>query len=176
MSAAEREKLSIAIASRLAKYLPFRKAKHIGAYFPTTEEVDTGPIIELCQLLGKQVYMPVINTRRGKKTLTFHEYTPGETSLLKNRFGILEPETQPGGGMEGTRLDLICVPTVAFSGRCDRIGMGGGYYDRAFEKKKIFKPVKLVGIAFDCQRASFDVMAHDVPMDAVVTESGVLVR
>lgn len=65
---------------------------------------------------------------------------------------------------------MVIVPMVGFNRYCDRIGMGGGYYDRVLGAGN-FRPVSLVGVAFDCQLAEFDPQPQDVPMDLVVTES-----
>lgn len=176
MDSSERQKRSFAIATRLSRYLSFRKANRIGLYLPMMEEVDTHPVMEICRQLTKQVFVPVIDFARWRNNkMQFHPYESGTTELRKTKLGILEPVYKPGSPINGTELDLVCVPTVAFNRTCDRIGMGGGYYDRAFEKRLI-RPTKLVGIAFDCQEAEFTARTHDVPMDAVVTESTIYVR
>lgn len=172
----EREKKSLLIAARLAKYLPYRKAKRIGIYFSIRGEVNMTPIIEMSQSLGKELFAPVINTAAWREPgMLFHAFEPGVTKLQNNRFNIPEPVHRPGTCIRGTDLDLVFVPVVAFNRHCDRIGMGGGYYDRAFAGGGV-TPVRLVGVAFDCQGADFGAQAHDVPMDAVVTESVTLVR
>ena len=122
------------------------------------------------------VFAPVINQASWREErLLFKAFEPNVTPMKKNAFGIPEPLHKPGTSVRGTTLDLVCVPLVAFNRQCDRIGMGGGYYDCAFASRGV-KPVTLVGLAFDCQQADFEAHVHDVPMDAIVTETTVHTR
>lgn len=95
--------------------------------------------------------------------------------MRKNRFSIDEPEHRTGTCVRGTTLDMVCVPLVGFNEQCDRLGMGAGYYDRAFAVRGV-KKTRLIGLGFNCQQAEFDAAAHDVPMDAIITETGIIAR
>lgn len=172
----EREEKSQLLARNLARYLPFRRCKKLAVYLSLPEEVDTSPVIELAQLLRKAIYLPVIDTRVWQKqSMMFALYLPGETPLRENRFGIREPAVQPGNCIRGIDIEFVCVPVVGFNDRCDRIGMGGGYYDKAFDSRR-FQQSKLVGLAFEGQQADFEPARHDVPMQAVITEDRVIER
>ena len=172
----EREEKSQLLARNLARYLPFRRCKKIAVYLSLPEEVDTSPVIELAQLLRKAIYLPVIDTRVWQKqSMMFALYLPGETPLRENRFGIREPAVKPGNYIRGIDIEFVCVPVVGFNDRCDRIGMGGGYYDKAFDSRR-FQQSKLVGLAFEGQQADFEPATHDVPMQAVITEDRVIER
>jgi 5-formyltetrahydrofolate cyclo-ligase len=172
----EREKKSQLLARNLARYLPFRRCKKLAVYLSLPEEVDTSPVIELAQLLRKAIYLPVIDTRVWQKqSMMFALYLPGETPLRENRFGIREPAVKPGNCIRGIDIEFVCVPVVGFNDRCDRIGMGGGYYDKAFDSRR-FQQSKLVGLAFEGQQADFEPARHDVPMQAVITEDRVIER
>ena len=172
----EREEKSQLLARNLARYLPFRRCKKIAVYLSLPEEVDTSPVIELAQLLRKAIYLPVIDTRVWQKqSMMFALYLPGETPLRENRFGIREPAVKPGNYIRGIDIEFVCVPVVGFNDRCDRIGMGGGYYDKAFDRRR-FQQSKLVGLAFEGQQADFEPATHDVPMQAVITEDRVIER
>ena len=74
-----------------------------------------------------------------------------------------------------SQLDIVLLPLLAFDDRGNRLGMGGGYYDRLFASRlhrKTKQPLR-VGLAFDCQQAErLPMQAWDVPLHAVVTESG----
>ena len=107
--------------------------------------------------------------------MMFALYLPGETPLRENRFGILEPAVKPGNCIRGIDIEFVCVPVVGFNDRCDRIGMGGGYYDKVFDSRR-FQQSKLVGLAFEGQQADFEPARHDVPMQAVITEDRVIER
>jgi 5-formyltetrahydrofolate cyclo-ligase len=172
----EREKKSRLLARNLARYLPFRRCKKLAVYLPLPEEVDTSPVIELAQLLHKLIYLPVINTEVWQKqSMMFAPYLPGETPLRENRFGIREPAVKPVSHIRGIDIEFVCVPVVGFNDRCDRIGMGGGYYDKAFDRRR-FQRSQLIGLAFEGQRSDFEPEQHDVPMRAVITEDRVIER
>ncbi len=172
----ERKEKSQLLARNLARYLPFRRCKKLAVYLSLPEEVDTSPVIELAQLLRKAIYLPVIDTKVWRKQpMMFAPYSPGESPLRKNRFGIREPAVKPGNCIRGIDIEFVCVPVVGFNDRCDRIGMGGGYYDKAFDSRR-FQQSKLVGLAFEDQQADFEPARHDVPMQAVITEDRVIER
>jgi 5-formyltetrahydrofolate cyclo-ligase len=172
----EREEKSQLIARNLARYLPFQRCKTLAVYLSLPEEVDTSPVVKLARLLHKAIYLPVIDTKVWRKQpLMFAPYSPGESRLRKNRFGIGEPAVTPGNCIRGTDIEFVCVPVVGFNDRCDRIGMGGGYYDKAFDRRR-FQRSKLVGLAFEGQLADFEPAWHDVPMQAVITEDRVVER
>ena len=93
-----------------------------------------------------------------------------------NRLGIMEPE---GGRSIGARwLDVVFVPLVGFDARGVRLGAGGGYYDRAFEFRRwrtTWHTPRLIGLAYAFQQLEAIIpAAHDVLLDAVVTEKGVV--
>ncbi len=93
-----------------------------------------------------------------------------------NRLGIAEPE---GMRVIGARwLDVVFLPLVGFDTRGVRLGTGGGYYDRAFafrRWRKVWHTPQLVGLAYALQQVeAITPAAHDVLLDAVVTEKGVI--
>ncbi len=100
-------------------------------------------------------------------------YLTGESELRGNRVGIWEPAVRAGSCIRGIDREFVGVPVVGFNDDCDRIGMGGGYYDKAFDRRR-FQRSKLVGLAFENQRADFTPAGHDVPMHAVITEERVI--
>ena len=172
----ERDEKSRLLARNLARYLPFQRCKKLAVYLPILEEVDTSPVIELAQLLHKLIYLPIICTEVWQqKSMLFAPYSPGETPLRENRFGIKEPVVKPGSCIRGVDIEFICAPVVGFNDRCDRIGMGGGYYDKAFDRSR-FQRCHLVGLAFEGQQADFEPARHDVPMQAGITEDRVIKR
>ena len=172
----ERDKKSRLLARNLARYLPFQRCKTFAVYLPLLEEVDTSPVIELAQLLHKLIYLPVISAEVWQRQpMMFAPYSPGKTPLRENRFGIKEPAVRPRSCIRGINIEIVCVPVVGFNDRCDRIGMGGGYYDRAFDRKR-FQRSHLVGLAFEGQQTNFEPARHDVPMQAVITEDRVIKR
>ena len=92
-------------------------------------ETDTNSYLDRARQEGKQVYIPTI-VGQGQP-LQFAEWAPTATIRL-NRFGIGESTIESDQWIEAKELQLVIVPMVAFDERCNRIGMGGGYYDRTF--------------------------------------------
>jgi 5-formyltetrahydrofolate cyclo-ligase len=170
LSDAERYLASARIADAVGRREFFYRSRYIACYLPMADEVDTWPIIERAWRRKKKIFAPVTGRDR---MLTFREVTPG-SNLVRNDFGLLEPET--GAEIDRRRLDLVLTPLVAYDAERRRIGMGGGYYDRSFAFLKnrtlMFKP-KLVGLAFTCQRVKkIAENPWDIPLYRIVTESG----
>ena len=149
----------------------FCRAKRIAVYLASDGEIDLQPLIELCWKLGKSVYLPVLHPVRHNR-LWFTPYT-AQTKLSHNRYRILEPQLKRPGA-PAYALDMVLMPLVAFDSECNRMGMGGGYYDRTFAftlARQGLKGPKLVGMAHDLQRVEKLSLADwDVPLKAVVTD------
>jgi len=103
--------------------------------------------------------------------LRFAPWQPGN-ALVSNRFGIPEPDLAPSSLLEAEALSLVIMPLVGFDERGNRLGMGGGWYDRSFAfRHERTAPPYLVGAAFAMQQVpSFAAEAWDVRLDAVCTE------
>lgn len=118
---------------------------------------------------NKRVFLPRI-TRFGK--LQFRQMRPNEP-LRRNSIGILEPVK--GAACPLTKLDLVIVPLVGFDANGNRIGMGGGYYDRTFAgmtARQRFALPRLVGVAFACQEVEqIAASPWDIPLFRVFTEN-----
>ena len=109
--------------------------------------------------------------------LTFAPWRPG-APLVTNRFGIPEPDVAPHAVLHPHAMAMVVVPMVGFDAKCQRLGMGGGWYDRSFAgPQRIAEGVDdrkrplLVGAAFAVQQVEgLPVRPWDVQMDAVCTE------
>jgi 5-formyltetrahydrofolate cyclo-ligase len=148
MTPQEREEASAKITESVVRSAWFRRARLIACYLPMQDEVDTWMLIARAWRMKKRVFAPVIEKNF---TMTFCEVTP-KTDLLYNRYGL--PEPREGDVIDVRSLDLVMTPLVAFDADCNRIGMGGGYFDRTFSflrmRQHLFHP-KLIGLAFACQ-------------------------
>ena len=105
--------------------------------------------------------------------LRFAPWRPGDV-LVSNRFGIPEPGLAPTSLLEPWQLAMVVMPLVGFDAHGQRLGMGGGWYDRtfAFRHERPAPPPYLVGAAFEVQRVdTLATAAWDVAADAICTES-----
>ncbi len=159
-----------AAALHLRESLVFQQAKNIACYFSLPNEFDMAFIQQVIIQAGKQCYLPVLTP---KKSLIFSAYTPGDV-LVPNVFNIPEPVVQPNKTIAPETLDLVLLPLVAFDKHGNRLGMGGGYYDRtfAFMRAPMQKPF-LIGVGYQVQAAaSLPIESTDVRLHAVLTEQG----
>lgn len=172
LTAPVRAQLSRRICREVLKAIgPAPRGRHIAAYAALAEEPDISAALAALGRRGALLYLPrIANFRR--RRLAFAS-AAGE--LRANRYGIVEP--LPGAReVPAGRLDIVLVPLVGFDARGVRLGMGGGYYDRAFAFRRHARALsrpRLIGIAYACQQVdTLPAAAHDVHLDAVVTERG----
>jgi 5-formyltetrahydrofolate cyclo-ligase len=155
-----------AILRHLRSLPAYRRATDIALYWPADGEPDVRGLAAHARLRGKQLYLPVVAHGGAMSFAPWHS----TTALRRNRYGIPEPI---GGRRRVTasQLELVIMPLVAFDARGHRLGMGGGYYDRALAGRRRH-PV-LVGAAFSFQQVpDLPAQPWDVPLDVVVTERG----
>lgn len=148
MTVEQRQQASVKIAERVLATNLFNDATRIACYVPMQTEVDTWPIIKRAWQLNKRIFAPVIQKNY---KLRFQQFD-SESELFTGPLGLQEPRY--GQSVDANSLHLVLLPLVAFDLQRNRIGMGGGYYDRAFSflsnSSNTTKPV-LAGLAFDCQ-------------------------
>jgi len=155
-----------AICRRLQTLPAYRRARAIGLYWPADGEPDVRALAEHAWSQGKRIYLPVV--RQGG-AMRFAPWLRGG-KLRRNRYGIPEP-VDAQRLVAAARLDMLVMPLVAFDARGNRLGMGGGYYDRALAGCRRI-PV-LVGAAFSLQQATaIPAQPWDIPMEFVITERG----
>lgn len=146
----------------------FSKSQHIACYLARTEEFDCAPLIQSIWQANKHCYLPVLSSQEGY--LDFAAYH-SENKLYLNRFRILEPENTQK--ISASELDLVLLPLVGFDLKGNRLGVGGGYYDRTFsflQNQKRVKPL-LIGLGFECQQVhQLPYDEWDVQLDGVLTE------
>ena len=167
-----RSRLAAASIVRLAA---FKSGARIALYLPFDRETDTAALVVAARRRGIRVFVPVVSDLRHRR-LRFYPLT-GRTR--RGTFGISIPQGAPhrlARTVEPRWFDLIVVPLVGVDPRGRRLGMGGGFYDRALafrRHRSHWKGPRLVGLGFDRQRAAC-VFADpwDVRLDAMATESG----
>lgn len=144
-------------------------AQHIALFLSVDGELNTRPLIARLWQQQKHVYLPVLHPFSAGNLLFLH-YTP-ETILTPNRLRIPEPPLDVRHIMPLDRLDVMFVPLVAFDQQGQRLGMGGGFYDRTLQhwRSHRFLPI---GLAHDCQQVeTLPTAAWDIPLPAILTPS-----
>lgn len=167
-------------AQQLVKHLRshplFLRSQHVAFHMAADGELGLGPLLQAAQSMGKCCYLPVLHPLK-QNALWFCHYRDGDV-LVNNRFGLAEP-LPTARRIPPRMLDLVLMPLVGFDRSGNRLGMGGGFYDRTFAFKqdatrRTRLPV-LMGIAHSCQEVeSLSGASWDVPMDFVATECEVL--
>ena len=186
LSVPERRRRSALVVRALLNSPLWHRTRRLGLFLPNDGEVDLTGLLPRAWAGRRTCCLPVLHGER----LHFVPYRRGQC-LRRNRFGIPEPaapcpagtRSRKGPGdrtsrrrMPVTALDLVLAPLVGFDGQGNRLGMGGGYYDRTFaylRHRRLWRRPLLVGVAFELQRVpSLPVGSWDVPLDGVVTERG----
>ena len=154
LSEKDRQPFSYAICEKLHPYL---KDKTILSYFPFSDEADVTQINEFYD-----VAYPVIIDKG-----IMEAYRPKDHHFILNKYGIFEPDPSSSVKLNKDEIDVIIVPCVGFDEKKNRLGYGGGYYDRYLENNKALK----IGVAFEVQKVSdLPVKENDIPLDIIVTE------
>ncbi|XKE45576.1 5-formyltetrahydrofolate cyclo-ligase [Halomonas organivorans] len=178
LSAQQQRDAALRLCRHLRQLPEVRRAHRVALYLPNDGEIDPRPLMPWLHQRQARLYLPVLRPL-SHNALWFVHYHPG-TPMVTNRFGIPEPCTRHGAHRARRRapwaLDLILLPLVGFDDHGQRIGMGGGFYDRtlAFTRRAGPRP-RLVGLAHDCQRVErLPVAPWDVPLDAIVSDQRVI--
>ncbi len=175
MSAAARSQQSQQLCLQLAQWLPGLDGKKsapliIAAFWPLADEPDITPVLHTLIQAGHIVVLPVVAVRSAP--LEFHRWLPG-APMTAGSFGVMEPiRTQ------ALQPDILLIPTLGYTGQADRLGYGGGYYDRtlAAMQKDAHTPLT-IGIAWSeglltDKYPQYQPQGHDMPLHAVLSPRG----
>jgi 5-formyltetrahydrofolate cyclo-ligase len=154
--------LGAALAANVLRCCPPRPGSVVAGYWPLAGEIDPRPLLHALAAQGFELCLPA--TPAPGRPLAFHAWRPGD-ALVTGRYG-----TRHSTGEE-LAPNYILVPLLAFDVQGNRLGYGGGYYDRTFLlHPKAFR----VGCAFSAQEmADVPTGPGDVRLHAVATELGV---
>ncbi len=178
LTAGEILQTSQLIAQQMAQTEAFQQAQHIAYYLPVSGEADPTLLLTPRNCQSKLFYLPIL--KKGSETgLDFMKVTE-ETCFEDNCYGIPEPVCNSGNTdelIQPDQLDLVITPLVSFDEQHNRVGMGGGFYDRTFAFKNTqrnlntrTKPL-LIGYAYEFQRSpALSAEPWDVKLDGIVTE------
>ena len=171
LSSSQQAKHAQQLAEQLLTHSTFIDSQYIAAYLSNDGEIDPVLIIEQAWNLGKQIYLPVLSAH--ENSLLFAPFEKG-SPMCRNQFGIGEPDCLPAYWLKAEHMDLILLPLVAFDELGNRMGMGGGFYDRSLaDIRQQEKPTQLIGLAHEIQKTTqLEVQSWDVPLDAVATDTG----
>ncbi len=165
-------RLSRQAAKAILRLPHFSAGRRVALYLAIDGEVDTAPLIAAARKRGVRLFVPVVADRR-RRRLAFHRL--GNTTR-PGAYGIPVP-TAARVTLGARWFALIVVPLVGVDGSGRRLGMGGGYYDRALgfrSQRKSWRGPHVAGLAFDCQCvASVSAEGWDLRFDSVATESGI---
>ncbi|PLR31258.1 5-formyltetrahydrofolate cyclo-ligase [Chimaeribacter californicus] len=154
-------------AQQVAGHPRIQAAHSVAIFLSFDGELPTRPTIERLWSLGKRVVLPVLHPF-SPGHLLFLDYQP-ETILSPNRLRIPEPPLDVRHILPLHQLDVILTPLVAFDDSGQRLGMGGGFYDRTLAHWREHGPYP-IGLAHDCQQvACIPAEQWDVPLPEIIT-------
>jgi 5-formyltetrahydrofolate cyclo-ligase len=166
---AERRPLSARITARLLSLDAYRQAGCVMAYVGFGAELDTADFIADLLARGKTLVLPRVE--RGNRALSLHRVEDTARELEAGVWGIRQPRPDLCPAASPSEIDFVLVPGVAFTARCERLGYGGGYYDRFIRGLDTPRPA-WVAAAFSLQvLPDLPVSETDQPVDLVVTEN-----
>jgi len=155
----------------LDKFISFlkiniRNTKNIGGYYPSNYEIDDLEILDVLDKQNFKTSLPII-----KKNNQMNFYSWSKKDPLKiNKFGIPEPVSS-----KILYPDILLVPLVGYDKNLNRLGYGGGFYDRYIEKIDKIKKVTKIGLAFSCQKInSVPIDQYDKKLDFIITEKEII--
>jgi len=150
---------------------------NVAGYICLGGEIDISPIFSDLTQLGHRIYVPVVRPEQNG-VLLFAEIDDS-TKFVTGKYNISEPVYNVNALLGASSLDLVLVPLVGIDSGGNRLGMGGGYYDRTFSVNlengpQVRSPV-LLGVCHALQTLSSVPVEHwDVPLDAVITDQSII--
>lgn len=158
--------VSGAIVNRLREILPPYLPATIASYWPLEGEIDLTALLPWLRARDCTVVLPVVEQPRAP--LVFRRYD-AEAPLERSTYGLWEPRTS-----DVLSPTVLLVPMVAYDASCQRLGHGGGYYDRTLAR---LPSATTFGCAYDASELpTIYPLPHDQPLSAVVTEARTLLR
>ena len=151
------------IIDNLSNKINLSKNKIIGGYFPINFEIDCLQILKKFYSKGYGISLPIIKRNH---QMDFYKWCPNDP-LTTSSFGIPQPLK-----LKKVYPDIIFVPMVAFDKYRNRIGYGGGFYDRYLEKISQIKKCTTIGLAFSHQKVNkINIDNFDRKLDLILTEN-----
>ena len=166
LTALQQQQAENSITQQALALIEERNAQHIALYVSFDGEISTDKLIKTLWAQDKHVYLPVLHPFNPNHLL-FLRYLP-DTPMLKNKFGIWEPKLNVQNVLPLDELDILFTPLVAFDKEGNRLGMGGGFYDRTLQNWQNSSFIT-VGLAHQCQQVEqLPTEAWDVPLHQIL--------
>ncbi|GHB56295.1 5-formyltetrahydrofolate cyclo-ligase [Psychrosphaera saromensis] len=152
----------------------------VALYLANDGEISPNQTIRHLQHNEVTTLLPVMHSFH-KGYLNFQSYlctkNTDNTIMVKNNFAILEPKLNALQTYPLSQIHYIFMPLVAFDANGNRLGMGGGFYDRTLSKlAELESRPKLIGLAHDCQQVDeLPKQAWDIPLDLIITPNKIIV-
>ena len=138
------------------------KTKNIGGYYAYNYEMNVIPVLEKLEKLNYSISLPKINKN---STMNFFHWSTKDPMKI-NKYGIPEPIS-----LRVKYPDILFVPLLAYDDELNRIGYGGGFYDRYIGRIKKKKKIITIGLAYSFQKVKkIPSNRHDIKLDFVITE------
>ena len=166
-----KKKFNKKLQINLNKFISFLKintynAKKIGGYYPSNYEIDDLEILDLLEKKNYRISLPIV---RKDNQMNFYEWSKKDL-LIINKFGIPEPVSS-----KIVYPDILLVPLVGYDKNLNRLGYGGGFYDRYIEKIHKIKKITKIGLAFSYQKIkSVPINQYDKKLDYIITEKEII--
>ncbi|MAY72179.1 MAG: 5-formyltetrahydrofolate cyclo-ligase [Halomonas sp.] len=182
LSPRQQRAASQSLLARLRRLPELLSARRVALYLPNDGEIDPRPLLDWLRQRRAQAYLPVLRPLSDNRLwfVRYDEHTP----MVANRFGISEPCSRhgahPSRRLPPWALDAILLPLVGFDDAGQRLGMGGGFYDRTLafahpDSGQGGPRPRLIGLAHDVQRVErLPVASWDVPLNAIVSDHRVI--
>ena len=147
----------------------FNGCTSLALYVAQDGEIDPTLIAQAAWQNNIPLYLPVIDTTQ-TGVMAFHQWLP-DSIMAANRFGI--PEPQNTAEIAAQSLHTVLLPLVGFDTQGNRLGMGGGFYDRAFAFTQSDSTTRLIGLAHECQKVpQLPCENWDIPLQGILTDQG----
>lgn len=171
MSEEEVVKCSKDIISQLTDLQVFKKSEKIMIYLSFNNEVDTYKLMDYCLNNGKKVIVPYC-IKEERKIIPSEVRSP-DVELKTNSLGFKEPNPESLREVETEDIDLVIVPGVVFDEEGNRVGFGGGYYDRFLKRLK--NTTITIAICYDYQLIDkVPVDELDIPVKCIITNKRII--
>ncbi len=165
------ESAAAAIAERILPLPEYQQAQRVAVYFAVNGEIGLNAVIDHALAEGKEIFLPNLD----RTALRFSPYFPTQKMRI-NKFRLPEPDVGDSEMLSPQELDLVLAPLVVFDSYRNRIGMGGGFYDRSFAFRKDSEHTRpvLIGVAHEIQKVDQIIPEEwDVQLDMIVTDHAI---